>query len=84
VHYSLDCVDVEEIIVQMNIEGRGINVESLALTRQDGEHSTHHQQGVPSTIHCIIDTGTDTDISDVLTMVQVQTAANSYTKKVPV
>ena len=45
---SPDCIDAEEIVVEVDIEGGGVNVECLALAGEDGEHGAHHQQGVPS------------------------------------
>ncbi len=48
-----DCLNVEETVVEMDVEWGGVNVERLPLTRQDGEHCAHHQQGVSATTHKI-------------------------------
>ena len=37
---------LKEIVVEVSVEGGRVDVEGLALPRQDGEHSAHHQQTV--------------------------------------
>ena len=49
-----DKVDLEHVVVEVGVEGGGVDVQGLALPRQDREHGAHHQQVIPTHIKCSV------------------------------